>query len=66
MAQKDTLSVDSYHSKDLEEGLPSFFEDLKLQESEELELNDYDEDACSSIDAKYISYYSAFKCQVSH
>jgi hypothetical protein len=66
MAQnKDTLSVDSYHSRDIEEGLPSFLENLNLQACEELDLNNYGEqDACSALSAEYISYCKAFKCQV--
>lgn len=65
MAQKDTLSVDSYHSRDIEEGLPSFLENLNMQACEELDLNNYGEqDACSALSAEYISYSTAFKCQV--
>jgi len=64
MAHKDTLSVDSYHSKEIEEGLPSFLYNLNLQACEELELNDYDHDVCSAFSTEFISYYTAFKCQV--
>lgn len=65
MAQKDTLSVDSYHSKDIEEGLPTFLENLNLQACEELDLNNYaEQDACSVLSAEYISYCTPFKCQV--